>query len=96
MLAAAELTAGVCLAVQGDHGHAEDLRLPRCLRAGHLPDVLLTSGARQVRRRQPLIYLVFFFFFQKRQATFSRHPDVSSGYNAVEAEEGKICRRGEK
>lgn len=61
MLAAAELTAGVCLAVQGDHGHAEDLRFPRCLRAGHLPDVLLTSGARQVRRRQPLIYFIFFF-----------------------------------
>lgn len=64
--AAAELIAGVCLAVQGDHGHVEDLRFPRCLRAGHLPDVLLTSGARQVRRRQPLIYL----FFSKMQATF--------------------------
>lgn len=64
--AAAELIAGVCLAVQGDHGHVEDLRFPRCLRAGHLPDVLLTSGARQVRRRQPLIYLIF----SKMQVTF--------------------------
>lgn len=67
VLAAAELIAGVCLAVQGDHGHVEDLRFPRCLRAGHLPDVLLTSGACQVRRRQPLVY----FIFSEMQATFS-------------------------
>lgn len=72
VLAAAELIAGVCLVVQGDHGHVEDLRFPRCLHAGHLPDVLLTSGARQVRRRRPFSYLIF----SKMQATLLMyHPD---------------------
>lgn len=33
----------------GNHGYVEDLCFPRCLRPGHLPDVLLTSRPCQVR-----------------------------------------------
>lgn len=36
----------------GDHGYVEDLCFPRCLRPGHLPDVLLTSRACQVRHTE--------------------------------------------
>lgn len=43
---------GVFLCRAGDHGYVEDLCVPRRLRPGHLPDVLLTSRPCQVRDAQ--------------------------------------------
>lgn len=40
----------------GDHGYVEDLCFPRCVRPGHLPDVLLTSRACQVRHTEIAFY----------------------------------------
>lgn len=56
------LTAGVCSRPAGDYGHVEALRTARRLHAGHLPDVLLTSGARQVR--SPVNFCIFIYFIK--------------------------------